>query len=108
MPVTRYSRWFHPEAAVWSFFILTVNLPVRGVPFLLKRLRKQKRITQFQLAEALNISQTSVSKYERGVCQPDLNVVVLMSDYFGISVDELVRGLCAQEAAFRKNKNSPQ
>ena len=73
---------------------------------MLKRLRKQKRITQFQLAEALNISQTSVSKYERGVCQPDLNVVVLMSDYFGISVDELVRGLCAQEAAFRKNKNS--
>ena len=49
---------------------------------MLKRLRKQKRITQFQLAEALNISQTSVSKYERGVCQPDLNVVVLMSDYF--------------------------
>ena len=75
---------------------------------MLKRLRKQKRITQFQLAEALNISQTSVSKYERGVCQPDLNVVVLMSDYFGMSVDELVRGLCAQEAAFRKNKNSPQ
>ena len=75
---------------------------------MLKRLRKQKRITQFQLAEALNISQTSVSKYERGVCQPDLNVVVLMSDYFGISVDELVRGLCAHEAAFRKNKNSPQ
>ena len=41
MPVTRYSRWFHPEAAVWSFFILTVNLPVRGVPFLLKRRRKR-------------------------------------------------------------------
>ena len=75
---------------------------------MLKRLRKQKRITQFQLAEALNISQTSVSKYERGVCQPDLNVVVLMSDYLGISVDELVSGLCAQEDAFRKNKNSPQ
>ena len=71
----------------------------------LKRLRRQKRITQFELAEALNISQTSVSKYERGVTQPDLNVIVLMADYFGVSVDELVRGFCAQEAEFRSKQS---
>lgn len=68
---------------------------------MLKELRLQKRITQFELAEALNISQTSVSKYERGVTQPDLNVIVSMSDYFGVSVDMLVRGFCSMQAELR-------
>lgn len=67
---------------------------------MLKNLRQQKQITQFELAEALNISQTSVSKYERGAAQPDLEVIISMSDYFGISVDELVRGFCKQHADF--------
>lgn len=75
---------------------------------MLKSLRRQKRITQFELAEALNISQTSVSKYERGVTQPDLAVVLSMADYFGISVDELVRGLCAMQEAFRARQSSRQ
>lgn len=70
----------------------------------LKRLRKQKQITQLELAEALNISQTAVSKYERGVCEPDLSVVIAMADFFGISVDELVRGLYRQSESFRSGQ----
>ncbi len=59
---------------------------------MLKILRKKKRITQRELANALHISQTSVSKYERGESEPDLEMVIKMSDYFGVTIDEFIRG----------------
>ena len=59
---------------------------------MLKKLRKQNKITQRDLAAALHISQTSVSKYERGESEPDLEMVIKMSDYFGVTIDEFIRG----------------
>lgn len=59
---------------------------------MLKKLRKQKKLTQRELADALHISQTSVSKYERGESEPDLAMVIEMSDFFGVTVDEFIRG----------------
>ena len=59
---------------------------------MLRKLRKQKNLTQRELAEALHISQTSVSKYERGESEPDLAMLIEISDFFGISIDEFVRG----------------
>ena len=59
---------------------------------MLKTLRKKNRITQKELAEALHISQTSVSKYERGESEPDLEMVIKMADFFGVTIDEFVRG----------------
>ena len=59
---------------------------------MLKKLRKQNKITQRDLAAALHISQTSVSKYERGESEPDLEMVIKMADFFEISIDEFVRG----------------
>ena len=59
---------------------------------MLKILRKKNRITQRELANALHISQTSVSKYERGESEPDLEMVIKMADFFEVSIDEFVRG----------------
>ena len=59
---------------------------------MLKKLRKQNKITQRDLAAALHISQTSVSKYERGESEPDLEMVIKMADFFGVTVDEFIRG----------------
>jgi transcriptional regulator with XRE-family HTH domain len=59
---------------------------------MLKILRKKNRITQKELAAALHISQTSVSKYERGESEPDLEMIIKMSDFFGVTIDEFVRG----------------
>ena len=59
---------------------------------MLKKLRKQNKLTQRALAEALHISQTSVSKYERGESEPDLAMVIEMADFFGVTIDEFVRG----------------
>ena len=59
---------------------------------MLKKLRKQNKITQRDLAAAFHISQTSVSKYERGESEPDLEMVIKMADFFEVSIDEFVRG----------------
>lgn len=57
---------------------------------MLRNLRKKRKMTQENLAEIFHISQTSVSKYERGEAVPDLETVVKMADYFGVSVDEFI------------------
>ena len=57
---------------------------------ILKSLRKQKKLTQRNIAEIFHISQTSVSKYERGEAVPDLELIVKMADFFGVSLDEFV------------------
>ncbi len=57
----------------------------------LSRLRKERGLTQRELADLLHISQTSVSKYERGAAEPDLEMVLAMADFFGVSTDEFLR-----------------
>ena len=57
---------------------------------MIKSLRRERKITQKNLAEVLHISQTSISKYERGEAFPDLETVVKMADFFGVSLDEFV------------------
>ncbi len=57
---------------------------------MLKNLRRERKMTQGNLAEVFHISQTSVSKYENGEAVPDLEMVVKMADFFGVSLDEFV------------------
>lgn len=57
---------------------------------MLKNLRRGKRMTQENLARVFHISQTSVSKYETGEAVPDLETVVRMADFFGVSLDEFI------------------
>lgn len=57
---------------------------------MLKSLRRERKITQKNLAEIFHISQTSVSKYETGEAVPDLELIVKMADFFGVSLDEFV------------------
>ena len=56
----------------------------------LKNLRRERKITQENLAKVFHISQTSVSKYETGEAVPDLETIVRMADFFGVSLDEFV------------------
>ena len=51
------------------------------------RLRTDAGLTQAQLAEKLNYSDKSVSKWERGDALPDVMVVKMMADLFGVTVD---------------------
>lgn len=56
----------------------------------ISKLRKEHSMTQEQLAEALGVTFASVSKWERGVATPELNLIAQMADLFGVSLDALV------------------
>ena len=55
----------------------------------IRSLRKNKQITQAQLAEALSVSSQSVSKWENNMSIPDISVLPVIARYFGITMDEL-------------------
>lgn len=57
----------------------------------LKRLRKQKDLNQEQLAQALDVTVQAVSKWECGLSYPDIDTLLLLSDFLEVSVDELLR-----------------
>ena len=54
-------------------------------------LRKQKKITQEQLAEKLSVSRQTISKWEAGEIVPELNKLLVLSDLFSCKLDALVR-----------------
>jgi transcriptional regulator with XRE-family HTH domain len=56
----------------------------------LRKLRQQKGISQFELAEMLGVSQQTVSKYEKGTREPDNATLIRLSKIFNCSVDYLL------------------
>lgn len=53
-------------------------------------LRKNRGLTQAQLAEALNMTSAAVSKWETGTATPDLDTLIALADYFRVPMDELL------------------
>ena len=60
-------------------------------------LRKTKGLSQEELGEELKVSRQTISKWESAQSYPDFQRLVLLSDYFGLTLDELVRDLDVQE-----------
>lgn len=58
----------------------------------LYELRKQKGFSQEELANRLNVSRQTISKWEIGDSTPDMEKLIAISDLFEISLDELVVG----------------
>jgi len=56
---------------------------------IIKKLRKERDVTQEKLAEYLGISYQAVSKWENGTALPDITLVVPLANFFGVSTDEL-------------------
>ncbi len=59
---------------------------------LIRELRKEKHMTQKELADLLHITDRAVSKWERGVCAPDISLLDPLSKILEISVLELING----------------
>lgn len=66
--------------------------------------RKEQDLTQKQLAEKLNMSDKSVSKWERGICLPDVSVYLELCKILGISINEFLAG----EDILKKQLNKKQ
>ena len=58
----------------------------------LQELRKQKGLTQEELAEILYVSRTAISKWESGRGYPNIDSLKAISRFFGVTVDELLSG----------------
>lgn len=58
----------------------------------LKSYRKKFNLSQEELAEIIHVSRPTISNWENGKSYPDLQSLLLLSDYFKISLDELVKG----------------
>lgn len=54
--------------------------------------RRKMNLTQDQLAEQMGVSSQAVSKWENDLSCPDISLLPSLSDLFGISIDELLRG----------------
>lgn len=58
----------------------------------LKNLRKEKGLTQEQLAEQFNVSRRSVSRWETGSNMPDLSVLVGLAEFYDVDIKEIIDG----------------
>ncbi len=62
----------------------------------LTELRNKKGITQAELATALSVSDKVISKWENGISEPALDMLIALADYYGVSTDALL-GICHTE-----------
>jgi len=58
----------------------------------IKKYRENKGITQEQMAEALNVTRQAISNWETGRTEPDIDTLQRLSDYLGITIEELIYG----------------
>ena len=63
----------------------------------LTELRRSNSLTQEELGTQIGVSRQTVSKWELGQSYPDFQRLVLLSDYFGITLDALVKDIDVQD-----------
>ena len=57
----------------------------------IKKYREAKKITQAEIAELLGVSPATVSKYEAGTLEPNIESIKKLSELFDVSIDELLK-----------------
>jgi transcriptional regulator with XRE-family HTH domain len=66
---------------------------------LILSLRKEKNMTQKELADKLHLSDRTISKWERGLGLPDITLLTALSDVFGVNVEQILAGYLEQNEA---------
>ena len=74
-------------------------------PEKLKTLRLKNGLTQDELGEKLYLSRTSISYYEQGKFEPNIETIIAVADLFNITTDELLRGGVNTMTNFEKIKS---
>lgn len=62
----------------------------RNMEFRLKKLRKDRKISQLRLAIDLNMNQNTISRYENREREADYETLIRFADYFDVSLDYLL------------------
>ena len=58
----------------------------------LKELRKEKNLSQEELAERFNVSSRSISRWENGNTMPDISIIIELADFYDVDIRELLNG----------------
>ena len=74
----------------------------------LKELRKSRGMTQEELAEALYVSRTAISKWESGRGYPSIDSLKEIAGFFSVTIDELLTGERLLAIAEKENKTNIQ
>lgn len=64
----------------------------RKIGFFIKEKRKEKKLTQDELAEKLGVTNRAISKWENGVCMPDSGIIPDLCKILGITINDLFHG----------------
>ena len=72
----------------------------------LKELRKEKELTQEQLAENFGVSSRSVSRWENGNTMPELGILVELADFYEIDIKEIIDGERKSEIVEKEEKET--
>lgn len=64
----------------------------KRIGLFLKELRNEKRLTQEALAEELNVSGRTISRWETGSNLPDISLLVALSEFYQVSIPEIIDG----------------
>ena len=64
---------------------------------LIRELRKEKKLTQRELAQRLHVTDRAVSKWERGLCAPDIALLEPLAQALGITVMEIISGVRSEQ-----------
>lgn len=72
----------------------------------LKELRKEKSITQQQFAEMIGVSNRTVSRWETGSNMPDLDLVIIIADYYDVDIREILDGERKSEKMDKETKET--
>lgn len=72
----------------------------------IKYLRRKNGRSQQELADIIKVSRTSLGDYERGRTEPDIKTLIMISDYFSVSIDDMVRkDLQKEDYEIMRNKH---
>ena len=84
----------------------------------LKRIRKDRGVTQDELAKAIGVSRSAIGMYESGAREPDYETLEAIADFFNVTMDDLGRSeeydlqrpiINAQESAWLEDlRNDPE
>lgn len=68
-------------------------------------LRNKQKMSQGDLAEKLNVSRQSISKWETDASVPELDKLIMLSDLFNITMDELVRDELPEKSSYEEKES---
>ena len=74
----------------------------------LRELRKEKELTQEQLAEKFGVSSRSVSRWENGNTMPELGILVELADYYEVDIREIIDGERKSESMKKEERETLQ